>query len=205
MAIDPPRILRGALAGAVAAGVWAAQQPLDKVVFGCEFDDTEFLGKAVLGAGHPHWRPVGVAIHVANGAAFGAVYAALAPRMPLPSWARGPAAAIAENSALWPLTAVADRLHPARDEMPQLFGNRAALAQATWRHVVFGVVLGELERRLNAVAPEPVASTFTPTASTNGHGSREDAAIVAGAAVAAAESQSLGAERDDTPGPAADA
>lgn len=188
MPLDLPRILRGAAAGAVAAGVWALQQPLDKRVFGCRFDDTEFLGKAVLGPGHPYWRPVGTAIHVANGAAFGAAYAALAPRMPFPSWSRGPAAALVENSVLWPLTAAADRLHPARDEMPTLFGNRAALAQATWRHVVFGVVLGELERRLNAPDPEPVPA-FSHVVSTNGHGSREDAEIITGAAVAAAQAR----------------
>ena len=41
-----------------------------------------------------------------------------------------------------------DRVHPARDDLPKLSGN-AAFAQATWRHLVFGVVLGELERRFN--------------------------------------------------------
>jgi hypothetical protein len=34
MAFDRVRTARGALAGAVAAGVWAAQQPLDMRVFG---------------------------------------------------------------------------------------------------------------------------------------------------------------------------
>ena len=29
----------------VAAGVWAAQQPLDKRVFECGYDDVELLGK----------------------------------------------------------------------------------------------------------------------------------------------------------------
>jgi hypothetical protein len=38
------RTLRGALAGAVAAGVWAAQQPLDKRAFGVAYDDCELLG-----------------------------------------------------------------------------------------------------------------------------------------------------------------
>ena len=47
MVIDRAKTARGALAGAVAAGVWAAQQPLDKTVFGVDYDDTELLGKAV--------------------------------------------------------------------------------------------------------------------------------------------------------------
>ena len=45
----------------------------------------------------PGWPAVGTAIHLANGAMFGAVYANVAPRLPLPSWARGPAAALAEH------------------------------------------------------------------------------------------------------------
>ena len=40
------RVLRGALAGAAAAGVWGAQQPLDKRVFGVDYDDAELLGSA---------------------------------------------------------------------------------------------------------------------------------------------------------------
>src|SRR5947199_2605878 len=106
MPIDRTQTLRGALAGAVAAGVWAAQQPLDKAVFGCDYDDVELLGKLVTRG--PAWAPLGAAIHIANGAAFGAAYANIAPRLPLPSWARGPAAAMAEHLSTWPLTAVVD-------------------------------------------------------------------------------------------------
>ncbi len=49
-----------------------------------------------------------------------------------------------------------------------------AHAQATWRHLVFGVVLGELERRLNAPA-DPDVPTYEHVASTNGHGDLEKA------------------------------
>ena len=48
-----------------------------------------------------------------------------------------------------------DRVHPARSDLPQLWGSGRAFAQATWRHVLFGFVLGELERRLNP--PEELA------------------------------------------------
>jgi hypothetical protein len=172
MAIDRAQTVRGALAGAVAAGVWAAQQPLDKRVFGVDYDDVELLGKVVTrGAA---WRPVGLALHVANGAAFGAVYAAVAPSLQLPSWARGPLAAMAEHASTWPLTALVGRLHPARDDFPPLFANPRALAQATWRHMLFGVVLGELERRLNA-PPDSEIPSYEHVASTNGHGDLEAA------------------------------
>jgi hypothetical protein len=173
MAIDTGRTLRGALAGAVAAGVWVVQQPLDKRLFGVPYDDTELLGKVVTRRTVPA-RVIGTAMHLANGALFGAVYANVAPRLPLPSWARGPAAGLAENFATWPLAALSDRLHPARDDLPTLSGNRAALAQATWRHLLFGVVLGELERRLSDPADEDLP-VYEHVMSSNGHGSLENA------------------------------
>lgn len=173
MAIDTAQTLRGALAGAVAAGVWAAQQPLDKRVFGLSYDDTELLGRLVTRRTVPA-RIVGTAMHLANGALFGAVYANVAPRLPLPSWARGPAAGLLENVTTWPLAAVSDRVHPAREDLPPLAGNRTALAQATWRHLLFGVVLGELERRLNSPADAEVP-TYEHVISSNGHGSLEHA------------------------------
>jgi hypothetical protein len=179
MAIDRAQTVRGALAGAVAAGVWAAQQPLDKRIFGVDYDDTEILGKLVTRG--PAWRPIGLAMHLANGALFGAAYAAAAPSMPLPSWARGPAAALAEHASTWPLMSVVGRLHPAGSDFPPLFANPRAIAQATWRHALFGVVLGELERRLNAPADSDVPS-YEHVASTNGHGDLE--AALSGAAPA---------------------
>jgi hypothetical protein len=139
--------VRGALAGALAAAAWTAQQPLDKRVFGCRFDDVELLGKAVTRG--PRWRTLGTLMHLANGAAFGALYGHLAPRARrVPPWARGPAAALGEHLASWPATALTDRLHPARAELPALWGSRRAFAQATWRHLLFGATLGELDRRL---------------------------------------------------------
>ncbi len=166
MPVDPARTLRGAVSGAAAAVAWAAQQPLDRRVFGVPYDDTELLGKAVTRG--PAWPAVGAALHVLNGAAFGALYAALAPRLPLPAWARGPAAAMAEHLATWPLVAVTDRVHPARADLPALSGSAAAFAQATWRHLLFGVVLGELERRLNAPR-RGGALDWDAIVSTNGH------------------------------------
>jgi hypothetical protein len=173
MPLDQARTARGALAGAAAAAVWAAQQPLDKRLFGVDYDDTELLGKSVTrGAA---WPLVGWAMHLANGAVFGAVYANVAPRIPLPSWARGPAAGLGEHVSTWPLIGLAERVHPARDDLPKGLAVRPrAFAQATWRHLLFGVVLGELERRLNAPADATVPA-FEHVASTNGHGNLEAA------------------------------
>lgn len=173
MGIDRAKTIRGAIAGALAAGVWAAQIPLDRRVFGSNFDDIELLGKAVTRG--RAWPAAGWALHLQNGALFGTAYAHLAPRLPLPSWARGPAVALTENFATWPLTLLSDRLHPAREEMPALFASPRALAQSTWRHLLFGVVLGELERRLNAGDPVEVPD-FADLISSNGHGHPEQVA-----------------------------
>jgi hypothetical protein len=83
----------------------------------------------------------------------------------------GVGAALAENFATWPLGFLVDRYHPAREELPKLSGNQRALGQATWRHLLFGLVLGELERRLNAprVEDEPPEVPV----SSNGHGNIE--------------------------------
>jgi hypothetical protein len=166
------RTLRGAVSGAVAAAVWAAEQPLDKLLLDCGYDDVELLGRAVVdGDG---WYPAGIAMHVGNGLLFGAVYSNIAPVLPLPAILRGPVVALTEHLALWPLTTFTDRLHPARKHLPQLSGNRRAFAQATVRHLLFGFVLGELERRLNTV-PEPTPAAPPSDFSSNGHGSLEHA------------------------------
>ena len=156
-----------------AAAVWALEQPLDKMLLDCDYDDIALLGKAVTRG--PAYYPVGLAMHVGNGAVFGAVYSNVVGAVPLPRPLRGPALALFEHVALWPLGSLSDRFHPARKELTQLQGNRRAFAQGAVRHLLFGVVLGELERRLNA-APEPAPPPAAVDVSSNGHGSIEHAA-----------------------------
>jgi O-antigen ligase len=169
MAVSGSRSLRGALAGAVAAGVWAVQQPLDKRVFGVDYDDADLLGRFVA-PGRAGYL-AGLALHFTNGALFGALYARVRPALPVPPALRGPLAGMAEHLATWPATAALPRV-PAFSPLPRLWGSWPAFGQATWRHLLFGTVLGELERRLNP--PEPEAEPMTAaTAATNGHGAVE--------------------------------
>jgi hypothetical protein len=170
------RSLRGAVAGAVAATAMTLEQPLDKRLFDSEYDDVEILGKLVTRG--DEWRPIGTALHVQNGAIFGVLYAQLKPFLPGPAPMRGLLTALVEHALTWPTVALIDRYHPARKELPTLAGNRAAFAQATIRHAVFGLVLGLLEGALNdRSADEPPEVPV----SMNGHGNIEHA--VAGASV----------------------
>jgi hypothetical protein len=172
MSIDRARTARGALAGAIAAGAWSVQAQVDMRAFGSSYSDEAVLGKALTRG--PAWPVVGLGMHLLNGAAFGAAYANVAPRLPLPSWARGPALALVEHLTTWPMTVAVDRVHPARDELPALWGNGRAFAQSTIRHLVFGVVLDELERRFNGPDARPVPP-FEHVVSSNGHGDIEHA------------------------------
>lgn len=179
MQIDRRRSVRGALAGGLAAGIWALQQPLDKRVFGSRYDDVELLGRFVTGE-RGGWYSPGLLMHVQNGALFGAVYAQLSPSLPGPPAARGALVALAEHVALWPLGRVSDRFHPGRAKLPVLTGSRRAFWQAVWRHALFGVLLGELERLLNPPAPPPEpepSAGFEDYVSRNGRGNLEHAAV----------------------------
>jgi hypothetical protein len=142
------RILGGAAAGAIAATVWAMQEPLDMKVFGVRYSDAELLGRTLVKDGD-NWRPVGTVMHAVNGIAFGAVYSLAAERLPGPGPLKGAAAGMAEHLATWPLTRYVPRRHPAARKLPQLYGNHAAFAQAVWRHLLFGVLLGALEERFS--------------------------------------------------------
>jgi hypothetical protein len=80
-----------------------------------------------------------------------------------------------EHASSWPFVGLVDSHHPARRDLPALWGNQRALLQATWRHALFGAVLGALEALINdRSADEPPTIPF----SSNGHGSIETAVTV---------------------------
>src|SRR5690349_16673319 len=92
---------RAAGAGAVAALVWAALEPLDRRLFRCDYSDVALLGKAVTrGRG---WLPAGLAIHAANGAVFGVAYDALRRRVDAEPRRLALGLALGEHLTLYPL------------------------------------------------------------------------------------------------------
>jgi hypothetical protein len=125
------------LAGAVAAAVWVAAEPPLGRVFRTSYSDVQLL--AGLTRTSP---PVALALHLVNGAVFGAVFERLGWRGPL----RGALAAQAENLLLWPGMAVAQRVHPAckSGEWPRLFTDKRVFAYEASIHALFGTVLGLL-------------------------------------------------------------
>ena len=164
------------MAGAVAATAMTLEEPLDKRLLDSDYDDIAILGKLVTRG--DEWRPIGTALHIQNGAVLGVIYAQLKPFLPGPAAVRGLMFGLGEHVLTWPLTALIDRYHPARKDMPQLAGNRAAFAQATIRHAVYGLVLGLLEGSLNdRSGDEPPGIPV----SMNGHGDIEHAAATASA------------------------
>ena len=142
---------RAAGAGAAAAVVWALAEPIDRRLLHCDYSDVAILGKAFTRG--RAWWPLGLAIHAVNGAGFGLTYAVIHRRLGGDPRRLAVAMALGEHLALYPLSGLVDRYHPARGEpgVPPLLKNGPAFAQATWRHLLFGVVLARL------AAPRPTA------------------------------------------------
>jgi hypothetical protein len=134
---------RTAAAGAGAATVWGLVESLDQRLLRHDYSDIALLGKFITRG--PGWRPLGFAIHAVNGAVFGLAYDEARRRTDADPRRLALGLALAEHVALFPLGAVVDRHHPARGEpgVARLFSARA-FAQATWRHALFGVLMGRL-------------------------------------------------------------
>src|SRR5215217_7916664 len=117
---------RAALAGAAAAAAWAAVEPLDRRLFGCDYSDVALLGKALTRG--RLWPAVGLTLHAANGAVFGLAFAAIQRRTRARPATLALGLALAEHLALFPLSYLVDRRHPARGEpgIPPLLSNPRA-------------------------------------------------------------------------------
>ena len=110
------RRVRAAAAGAVAAAVWAALEPLDRRLFRCDYSDVAL---------------VGLPLHLVNGAVFGLAWDEAHERYGVSAVS----AALVEHAALWPLLAL---------WKPRIGLKPRAFAQGTARHAVFGYLLARL-------------------------------------------------------------
>ena len=138
--------LRAAAAGAAAATVWGLVEPIDQRIFRCDYSDIALLGRGATRG--PHWRTAGFALHALNGAVFGVAFDAVRRRLAVEPRRLALAMALAEHTCLYPLCYFVDRYHPARGEegVPPLLTNPRAFGQASVRHAVIGIALGQLVR-----------------------------------------------------------
>ena len=136
--------LQAGLAGAAAAAVWGLEEPIDQRLFRFPYSDIAILGKLVTRG--PHWRGAGWVMHVVNGAVAGLVFWALYEHFGGNAFWFAVGFAMVEHVFTYPLTLLTDRFHPARGarELPPMARSGRAFAQATFRHLLFGVVLGLL-------------------------------------------------------------
>jgi hypothetical protein len=122
-----PGPIQAAAAGAAAATVWGLLEPLDQRVFRCDYSDVELVG---LGD-----RRLGFVVHAGNGALFGLAFDAVRRRVAVEPRRLALGLALAEHVALWPLLLVLDR---------RVATSPRAFAQGTYRHALFGTLLGRL-------------------------------------------------------------
>lgn len=134
---------RRAGAGAVTAIVWGLLEPIDQRLFRWDYSDVAVLGKAVTRG--PAWRPLGFALHALNGAVFGLAYHEVARRVSRDPRRLALELALLEHMVLFPTGYFVDRYHPARGQpgVAPLF-SVPAFGQATIRHALFGLALGQL-------------------------------------------------------------
>lgn len=135
--------MRGAAAGAAAAVAWSASEPVLRRLTGTTYSNARLLGRfATRGRA---WPIAGLALHVANGAAFGVAF----ERLGLQGVKAGIVAAEVENTLAWPAMAIVDRIHPDRRDgaWPPLVRSPRVAAQEVVGHAIFGAVLGALVGR----------------------------------------------------------
>ena len=118
---------RAAIAGAVAATTWGLLEPLDRRVFGCDYSDVELLGRGR--------RSLGFVVHAANGAVFGLGFDVVRRRVGIEPRRLALTLALVEHVATWPLMSLVDR---------QAARSPRAFLQSTYRHALFGLVLGRV-------------------------------------------------------------
>ena len=163
MAFDRTRTVRGALAGSDRRGGLARLRSRSTSACSASTTTTPSCSAASSPAAAPRRRPSAPRCTSQNGALFGALYAQLAPSLPVPRPCAARSSRLLEHLATWPAIALVE---------PSLLRSGRAFAQSAWRHLLFGAVLGELERRLNPPAAELEPVDEAAVAS-NGHGSAE--------------------------------
>jgi hypothetical protein len=141
------RIVAGMLAGLAGGAAFAAVMELDMALSRRRVDDFQLL--AGFGPTRDKWRIVGPLIHATNSVSLGGLYGVVAQLIPGTGWRKGLTFALAENTLLWPIIIVLDRVHPAirSGELP-VYNRPWPFLVENLRHAAFGIVLGTVYERL---------------------------------------------------------
>ncbi|HYI16558.1 MAG TPA: DUF6789 family protein [Thermomicrobiales bacterium] len=141
------RIVAGMLAGLAGGAAFAAVMELDMALSRRRVDDFQLL--AGFGPTRDKWRVVGPLVHSINSVSLGGLYGVVAQFIPGTGWRKGLTFALAENTLLWPIIIVLDRVHPAirSGELP-VYNRPWPFLVENLRHATFGIVLGTVYERL---------------------------------------------------------
>ncbi|MGI8642731.1 MAG: hypothetical protein ACR2LS_01250 [Thermomicrobiales bacterium] len=144
-----PDIGAAILAGLIASLAYAATMELDRKVTKSKVDDLVLVGRPFVPDRPDLARPVGLAVHLANGTALALAYAVLAhDRWPGPAWLRGALFLNLENLALYPIMLFSNH-HPAvKDGQMDNYWTWPAFAESLPPHTVYGLLIGPLYERL---------------------------------------------------------
>jgi hypothetical protein len=147
MNISLKRVVKGAGAGLAAGVAFAAVMKADMALSGRRVDDFQLL--AGFGPTRDHWPVAGAIVHGVNSVALGSIYSLISDRLPGAGWQRGLTFAMVENTLLWPVLLVLDRVHPAiqSGELPT-YNRPWPFLVENLRHAAYGLVLGALFERL---------------------------------------------------------
>jgi len=131
------------MAGSAASAAYLVEQAIDQRLLANRYDDLVLWGGLI--AREPRrQRLLGLAIHWCVGLSLAAAFDSLEPVLPsLPRPVRSVAFVQMENTALFPLVALINPLHPAvrRGQLPSLWTWRYFWLEAV-RHLAYGLVLG---------------------------------------------------------------
>lgn len=146
--LDWHRIAAGMLAGLAGGTAFAAVMKFDIALSGRRVDDFQLL--AGFGPTRSRWQVIGPIIHAINSISLGGLYALISHRIPGHGWRRGLTFALVENTLLWPILIVLDRIHPAirSGELPA-YNHLWPFFVENLRHAAFGIVLGTTFERLS--------------------------------------------------------
>lgn len=144
----PPDLSAAVVAGLAGGIVYVAVMEIDNRLLMRNLDDLEMLGRPFM-RDRRAAKLLGIALHLANSAILGVIYAAAArDRLPGSAWLRGVLYTMIEDATLYPI-ALLERFHPGVENGGiERYWTLASFLHSIPRHVAYGAVTGLVYERL---------------------------------------------------------